>query len=444
MRIIILGANLVGCSLARLLLEEGHDIVMIDESRDDIRLASERLDIKCIVGRASYPDILAKAEVPIADIIIAVTDNDEVNMVACQVAYSLFNTKYKIARVHSPHYHVRDDLYGDKDLPIDVFINPERLISRAIKGMIRYPETNEVISFLKKSINVCLFDVPQDYDPHKESGFPDVGQLYLKYDDCWQRVGPKDLLPGREAMLVVFTDLTAVWLGRLFGKVMAINSIMILGANKITEQLLPMLDPTIAVKVVETDKEKAQELAAMGHKADILNGDPADYWFLKQEGIEDIDVFIALTEDDEDNLIACLQAKSMGVGRTFANINRLSYANGFAQTLIDNILSPNHIVASQVIASLYKGELRKTRSFNRGECVIVEWYVSANSIWVGRNIRDIDALAGTNVLVVSHGNDVSFVPGDNVIQQGMEILVHIAHKHVAKSLSRISQTINTG
>ena len=438
MRIIILGANLVGIALAKLLSDEGHDIVMIDESRRAIAGVEGYMDIKCVVGRPSYPDVLELAEIPVADMIVAVTDNDEVNMVACQVAHSLFATKYKIARVHSPHYHVRDDLYGDMDLPINIFINPERLVSRAIRELIRYNGATEVLSFVSKSITVCSLKVPNDYVYSPTIIFPEVGQLYAQYHDSWRPITPEALMSGQSLILVTYADHTSAWLEAVLGHQGEANNIMIMGANKITEQILHHMDHSYNIRVVDQNRQKANSLAEKFSKATVLHGDPADCWFLQQESISSIDIFIALSDDDEDNLIACLQAKSMGAKKAFALIGRLSYTDGFAQNLIDVTLSPQHIISSQILSSMYRGEIVKTRSFMQGHNIVAEWRVSSDSIFIGQKVSSVHGLGAVRVIAVSNNDSIDFQCEDIIIEKDMLLLVMLPSTNSMKIMNALT------
>ena len=440
MNIVILGAGQVGSELSAILASD-HDVTLIDLKQEKLMKISDHHDLKTICGNACYPKTLEQAEIEKADLAIAMTQYDEVNMVACQVAHSLFQTRYKIARVHSPHYHVRGDLYGDADLPIDVFINPERLLSRAIKELVRFPGANEVVSLLDKTVNVCAIDVPKDFNHKEDRSFPDVGQLYIDRSGQWECMDPDLLAAGQSIILVTFSDHTQAWLDAIIGSQGEISRIMVMGANKVTEQLIKRLDDSYSVKVVEKDKEKAESLALESERADVLNGDPADGWFLEQEGISETDVFIALTEDDEDNLIACLQAKSMGAARTFAVIKRLNYTTGFAQGLIDNILSPQHIITNQVISSLYQGDLTKTRSFLKGKATIATWQLSEGSQWQGRTVRDIELIGGVSVLAVSQGDVTHFYMDDLVLSTDMTLILLVGYKNVMRVLSRIGKRI---
>ncbi len=437
MQITILGANLVGKGLAQLLGHEGHDIVVVDESRQKLARIEEQIDVKTVVGRPSYPEVLMQAGIGNSDVLIAVTENDEVNMVACQVAHSLFGTRHKIARVNSPHYHVRDDLYGSDQLPIDVFINPERILSRSIRDLLKYNGTEEVVAFMKQQVAVSIISVADSFSA--DSDDIDVGQLYRFHSAQWQPVLLKDVKPGMQVMLVTYVDKMNAWLDLLAGRKKETKQIIVMGAGRVTSQLINRLGDLYHMKVIDVSKSRAINLATDYENVTVIHGDPTDRWLLNLEGIGDIDAFLALSDDDEDNLIACLQAKSLGVSRTMALTNHLSYASGFAQGLIDVILSPQQLIASQIVSSIYYQHFVRTRSFFRGQQVLFEWKIIAGSSWCGRRLADINQWRFVRVLALHHDENIELNDFDYVLRQGMSVVLLIEQDSVMKLIERLAR-----
>ena len=437
MRILILGANLVGRSLAEILGQEGHDIVVVDESRSLLSHLQEQMDVLTVAGRPSYPEVLVKAGIEEADIVIAVTENDEVNMVACQVAHALFKIKHKIARVSSPHYHIRDHLYGHAHFPIDVYINPERILSRAMRDLLKFSGAQEALSLIKQQLTILI--VRADNAINEASFAPEHGCLYIQSHGRWVPISAQDVQEGMLVLLACLTDKVTGWLEVLCQDTKPSQHMIIMGAGPVTSHLIDRIGDDYHIKVIESSKVKACELASEHENALVFEGDPTDRWFLNVEGIGQTDTFMALSDDDEDNLIACLQAKSMGVNRTIALINHLGYTTGFAQDLIDIIISPQELIASQIISSIYHKHFIRTRSFSRGHAIVFEWKIISDSKWCGRQCGDIMQWAGMTVLAVYTGQEILLHNLNMVLEQGYVVILMVDKDLSVRYIDRLTK-----
>ena len=336
MKIIILGAGQVGSSVANNLASEANDITVVDQNPELLRRLQDRLDLRTVQGHAAHPEILRRAGAQDADMILAVTNSDETNMVACRVAYTLFHTPTKIARVRAQGFTRYPQLFGNEALPIDLLISPEQLVTDYIMRLIEYPGALQVLDFTGGRVR--LVAVRAYY------GGPLVGKelrtLYERMPDAEARVaaiyrkghairpqGNTVIEADDEVFFVAAANNIRAVMSELRRLEKPFKRLIFAGGGNIGMRLAMALEKDYQVKLIEHDKERAQKIAEELEKTIVLHGDAADEDLLLEENIENVDVFCAITNDDEANILSAMLAKQLGARKVMALINRASYVD---------------------------------------------------------------------------------------------------------------------
>ena len=366
MKIIILGAGQVGGSLAETLIDENHDITLVDINEDRLKEFADRLDLRTVLGRASYPEVLRQAGADDADMIIAVTDSDEANMVACQVAYSLFHIPTKIARIRSQHYFIRKELFGSDNLPIDVFISPEQLVTHYVMQLIMHPGALQVLDFgggivklvvvkpyyggalVGKSISKLRHYLP-DVDVNIVAIFRNDQSIAIDDDT--------EIEIGDEVFFVAPSEHVDQIMLALRRKEESYQRVMIAGAGNIGRCLAKELEDDYQVKIIDHNRRNCELLAEELSHVTVLCGEASDEELLLNENIENTDVFIALTNDDEANIIACIQTKRLGVKQVMALITRTAYVDLIEGGSINIAISPQQATVGSILTHIRGGDV---------------------------------------------------------------------------------------
>lgn len=440
MKIVILGAGQVGSTLAETLANENHSVTVVDFREDLLNGLQDRLDIKTVTGRASYPGVLRAAGAESADMLIAVTDNDEVNMVACQVAYSLFQTPMKIARVRSQHYFIRKDLFGDANLPIDVFISPEQLVTSSIKELIDHPGALQVLSFADGKAK--LVAVKPFY------GGPLVGKTLSKISEHVSGVetrvaaifrndrsiplnGSTVIEVGDEVFFIAATENIRTIIAALGRSYKPYENIMIAGGGNIGGTLARKLEMDYNVKILDSDLEACEELARRLKTATVLNADATDKDLLFNENIENTDVFCALTNDDEANIIASMQAKRLGARQVMALITRPAYVDLIEGEAINIAISPQLATISSILAHIRRGDVVAVHSLRRGAAEAIEAVAHGDrktSKVVGKTLAEIDLPQGTTIGAIVREGEVIIPHHDTAIESDDHVILFLSDK----------------
>ncbi len=401
MKIIILGAGQVGETLAENLVREDNDITLVDTDEKRLHDLQLRLDIQTILGSATLPSILIQAGCEQADMLIAVTDKDEVNMMACFIAYNLFRTPSKVARIRSQDYLFYPELFSDSMLPLDVCISPEVLVTSHIKRLIEYPGTSQVLDFAEGKLQLVSVK-PQP-------GGVMVGKTLKQLYTHLTHVEIKIVAIFRENQSLILSDETEIFINDeiLFvaspqhiqhalialGRFNYLNRrIIIGGGGHIGKRLTEILEDDYQVKIIEHGINRAEYLATTLNKATILHGDIADRELLLNENIEFTDVFVAVTNDDEANIMSCLQAKKLGVRHVMALINRKAYVELIEDSSIDHAISPHMTTISSILTQLRRGDMVSVYPLRSGNAealeVIAHGDMNTSKI-VGRRLDEI-------------------------------------------------------
>lgn len=452
MNIIILGAGQVGSSVAQNLSSEANDITLVDTNVSLLEELSDRLDIQTVVGHASHPDVLKQAGISDADMLVAVTNSDETNIVACQIAHSLFHTPTKIARVRSQEYLKYKELFNDKILPIDVLISPEQLIAEHIQRLIEYPGALQVMDFAGGRAR--LVGVKAYY------GGPLVGHeisdLRKHMPGVDSRVAAifrrgKGIVPKGNQVIEADDEVFFIAAKKDIRAVMSelrkldkpIKRIMLAGGGNIGKRLAEALESKYSVKILERDKERAQQLSCDLNKTIVLLGDTADEDLLLEENIDQMDVFCALTNDDEANILSSMLVKRLGARKVMSLINRHAYVDLMeSDGAIDVAISPQQITISGLLAHVRRGDVVSVHSLRRGAAEAIEAIAHGDSVKskvVGKTIEQIDLPEGTTIGAIIRGDEVIMAHHDILIENDDHLILFLLDKNKFNDVEKLFQ-----
>jgi trk/ktr system potassium uptake protein len=452
-KIVILGAGQVGSTLAENLADESNDVTVVDSDAQVLANLQERLDIRTVLGHAAYPDTLRRAGADDADMLIAVTSGDETNMLACRIAQTLFHTPAKIARVRAAEYlNEEDKLFLPDALSVDMRISPEQLVTEAIGLLIEYPGALQVVDFADGRVR--LVGVKAYY------GGPLVGrQLKELPSDLPQEVDArvaaiyrrgKAILPEGETVIEAEDEVFFVAARVHIPKVMAelrkldrpVKRVMLAGGGKIGLRLARALADKVQVKIIERDRERARKLSEELNHVLVLHGDAANEGLLTEENIEDVDVFCAITNDDEANILSAMLAKRLGAHRALSLINRLAYVDLVEGGAIDIAISPQQATVSALLSRVRRGDVVKVHSLRRGAAEAIEAVAHgdrSNSKVVGRRLEEIKLPHGTTIGAIVRGEEVIIAHSDTVIEAEDHVILFIVDKRKTRDVEKLFQ-----
>lgn len=448
MRIIILGAGKVGSALAEHLVKENHDITVVDSDVAQLKNLQGRLDLQTFAGHASYPEVLSAAGAATADMIIAVTDVDEVNMVACMIAYILFNTRIKIARVHADHYSLRKEPLLNENLAINLFISPEQLVIDYIKAIIDHPGAFKVIPFADgrvKLIGVKPFyggnlfgktlDKVQDILPGVSFRIAAI----FRNHQALPLTGSTTIEIGDEVYFIAPSEYVEMVMGALRPLDQTNQRIMIAGGGHIGFGLAKALEYDYQVKIIDRREGQSQLLSEKLGNTTVLLGDATDADLLINENIEDMDVFCALTDNGEVNIIASMQAKRLGARQTIALMTKPAYMELIRGKEINITVSPEQATVSSILTYIRGGDIISAHSLKE-EAEVVEVLAAGDeetSHIIGRRVKDIDLPMGTSISLIVRQNEVTIPEEDTVIETDDRIIVFVANKKYVQRLGEL-------
>ena len=461
MNIIICGAGRVGFTIAKILSEQGHSITVIDQSSEDIQKIDDILDVKAIVGKATYPSILEKANASEADMLIAVTRNDEINMLICQIAFSIFNVQKKIARIRSQDYlnPKFTKVYNKENLPIDVIISPEIEIAKSLQRKLEAPGALDNVPFANNKIRLLEILINADC-PLINIKLNELTEKFPKLDanilgairnDKFVILKKDDVLLKNDKTYVVIKSTQMKDTLNIFGHNEKIsNKILIIGGGNIGFNLAKNLEESFdsaRVKIIEKNKERAEFIAGELNNTIIINGDALDEEVLLEANLDEVETVLALTNDDEDNLMVSVLVEKftndkseLNDKRTMALINKPNYSLLQSSLKIDDFIDPRLNTVSSILKHIHKGTIANAYSILNGEYEIIEAEIIETSELINKELKNSNLPDEIRVGAILRAEEV-IVPRSNFIFKKEDIVVLLAKKeflHVVENLFRIS------
>ncbi len=437
MKVIICGAGQVGWQIARHLSGEKNDVTVVDNNPDLVRRATETLDVQGIAGFASYPDILDRAGARDADMVIAATHSDEVNMVTCQVAHSVFNVPRKIARLRSQSYltAIYSDLYRREHMPIDVVISPEREVAQAALRRLSAPAAFDIQDFLDRKAQLIGLSLDESC-PVVNTPLRQLTDLFstlraivvgVRREGRLFAPEPGDqLFPGDQVYIFTHADDVDRTL-EIFGKtVKRQERVVIVGGGNVGLAVARALEGRamrIRAKVIEKDRRVAEEAADALERTIVLNGDGLSRELLEEAGVERADAILAVTDDDKTNLLSAVRAKTAGCGMAICLVNDPTLVSLMAPLGIDAYINPRATTVSSILRHIRHGRVRGVYSVGDAEAEVIEAEVLSTSPIAGQMIRDIDFPEGVLVGAVMKGQEVIKPTGSTRIEVGDVIAI---------------------
>ena len=450
MNIIILGAGQVGVTLAESLVKEGNDLTLVDINAARLQKTQHSLDIRTVVGFASYPDVLLQAGIEDADMLIAVTSSDEVNLVACQIAYRLFNTPRKLARIRSKHYTAyQSRLFSSEAFSIDLCISPEQLVTEHIARLIEYPGTLQVLDFAEGTVRLVAV--------RPYFGGILVGKTISEVREYIPNVQVRVVAIYRGSHSIPFTPSTVIEIGdevfviaagdQIRGIMAALRNtdhtsknIIVAGGGNIGERLALTLEKKYNVKVIENNSDRSNQLAEILNKSTVLQGDVTDRELLLNENIDCTDVFVAVTNDDEDNIMSCIQAKRMGARQVVALITRPAYVDLVEGRDVDIVISPQQATIGSILGQIRRGDIVQVHSLRRGAAEAIEVIVRGDektSAVVGCHIAEINLPKGSSIGAIVRNNKVILPKLNTIIETGDHVVLFLTDKKHIKKVEQL-------
>ncbi|MFT5321771.1 MAG: trk system potassium uptake protein TrkA [Pseudohongiellaceae bacterium] len=451
MKIIILGANKVGAALAENLAKEANDITVVDPSAIMLRELKDRLDIATVEGFVSYPDVLEHAGARDADMLIAITDSDEVNLVACQVAYSLFRTPKKICRLRSNSYVASQKLFSPEAIPIDVVISPEQEVSHYIKSLIDLPGALQVLDFADGLVQLVAVKatrggplINQELRTLREH-MPNIDTRVAAIFRRNRPIIPEGntvIEEGDEVFFIAAKENIRDVMSELRKVDKPYKKIMIAGGGNIGERLAASLETNYRVKIIESNFERCQDLTEKLKSTTVLHGDASDQEMLTGENIEDIDIFLALTNNDDANIMSSLLAKRMGATNVMTLIANPAYVDLIQSGEIDIAISPQQATIGSLLTHVRKGDVVTVYSLRKGAAEAMEAIAHGDkntSNVVGKQIQEINLPEGATIGAIVRDKKVFIAHDDIVIETDDHVILFLVDKKRIPELERLFQ-----
>jgi len=457
MNIIICGAGKVGSTIAKLLSEQGHSITVIDQSSEDIQKISDTLDIKAIVGKATYPSILEKANAEEADMIIAVTRNDEINMVICQIAFSIFKIPKKIARIRSQDYLNQKfiKIYNKENLAIDVIISPEIEVAKSIQRKLEAPGALDNVPFVNNQIRLLEILVREDCkliniklnELTKKYPNLDANIIGIIRDENFFIPRKKDEIKNNDKVYIIINSNQMAQTLEAFGHIEKISKkILIIGGGNIGFNLAKNIEESqtsVRVKIVEKNKERAEFLAAELNNTIVINGDALDEEVLIEANIDEAETVLALTNDDEDNLMVSVLVEKFAKDkkifenkRTMALTNKPNYSLLQSSLKIDDLIDPRMNTVSSILKHIHKGTIENAYTIMNGEYEVIEAEIIETSELINKELKNSNLPDEIRIGAIFRDDKV-IIPRSNFIFRKNDRVVFLAKKDSLSFVEKI-------
>ncbi|NND53768.1 MAG: Trk system potassium transporter TrkA [Gammaproteobacteria bacterium] len=450
MNILILGAGKVGSNVAhQLAREEANRVTIVDTDSGALRELQDRLDVRTVIGHAAYPDVLERAGASRADMIIALTDSDELNMVICQIAYTLFDTPTKIARIRAPEYINAPNLFQSEHMPVDVCISPEQLVTDNIEQLIHYPGAFQVLEFADGKVRLVgvraheggllVNQQIKNLDDHLPNVEARVAAIYrggypLPVD------GDTTIEKGDEVFFIAARKDIRVVMSEIRKLEEPVRRVVIAGGGNIGYRLAKALEKTNQVKIIERDRERARVLSERLGSSIVLCGDAADEALMLEENVDTADIFVAITNAEEANILSSMLAKRLGCKKVMALINRPSYAALVESGNIDVAISPQQVTIGSLLAYVRRGDVVRVHSLRRGRAEAIEAIAhgeSGKSKVVGRTIEEIKLPKGTTICTIVREDEVMQAHHDLVVEEDDHVILFMTDRRHIDEVERV-------
>jgi trk system potassium uptake protein TrkA len=451
MKIIILGAGQVGSSLLASLASEANDIVMVDSQPGLLKDLQDRFDIGTVQGNAAHPTVLQRAGAAEADMLIAVTSDDETNMLACSIADILFKIPRKIARVRAIEYFAFQGLFSPETIPIDVVISPEQIITQFIQRLLEYPGASQVLDFAEGRVRLVSV--------HAHEGGPLVGrevrELYQHMPNVHARIAAifrkgQPIVPngrtviedGDEVFFLASTEEIKDVMGELRKSEKSYKRLIFAGGGHIGKRVALALESRYQVKVIEKDRKRAEKIAADLANTVVLSGDASDKELLISENIENTDIFCAITNDDEANILSAMLAKRLGARRVISLINKSAYSDIVDTSLVDLVISPHQATISALLRYIRRGDIVQVYSLRHGASEAIEVVAHGTpgkSRVIGIPINEIKIPQGVVMGALVRGDEVLQVHHDTVIEDDDHVIMFLLDKKLIPAVEQLFQ-----
>ncbi len=453
MKIVILGAGQVGSSVAESLVSEQNDITVVDLEPQRLRALQDRLDLRTVIGSGAHPSILVEAGIEDADLLIAVTQSDETNLVACRLASRLFNVPRRIARIRATDYLANQKVLDPDGFDVDLAICPEQVLTDYIVKLIEFPEALQVLDFANGKVSLVavrafsggpLVGRPLKELPRHMPGVEARIVAIFRGDRSIVPDGDSVIEPGDEVFCLAASAHIREVMRELRRMDRPVKCVMIAGGGNIGLRLAQALERDYSVRVIEHNKGRCATLAAQLGAALVLNGDTTDEGLLEDENIGEMDLFVAVTNDDENNIMSSLLAKRMGARRVVSLINRRSYVDLLQSGQIDIAISPAQATIGTLLAHVRRGDIVAVHSLRRGAAEALEAIVHGDREAcrvTDRRIDEIDLPVGTTIGAVVRGDEVIMTHHDTVIRAEDHVIVFVTDK---KTLPRVERLFQVG
>jgi K+ transport systems, NAD-binding component len=463
LRIVILGAGQVGSSVAENLVSEANDITIVDINTERLRQLQDRLDLRIVMGNAAHPAVLEQAGARDADMILAVTQSDETNMVACKLAATMFNIPTKIARIRSADYLSHPEIFAPENFAVDVAICPEQVITDYIVKLLEFPESLQVLEFAEGQVSLVAVRafhggplVGQQIS-HLRTHMPQIDArvaAIFRHDAPIIPEGDTVVEADDEIFFVAATENIRGVMRELRRMDKAIRRVMIGGGGNIGRRLATAIEDRYQVKLIEYNKANAERLAIDLNKTLVLAGDVTDEELLENEHIGQMDVYCALTNDDENNIMSSLLAKRMGVRKVIALINRRSYVDLLQAGQIDIAISPAQATIGTLLARVRRGDCVAVHSLRRGAAEALELVAhgdTRSSRVVGRRIEEIELPKGATIGAIvrrrslegaegaAYDHQVIIAHHDVIIEPEDHVIVFVVNKRTVPKVEKLFQ-----
>ena len=433
MNLIIIGAGEVGYHLASRLTQEQMNIVVIEKDEEKAQRVIDTLDVQTIHGSGSSLETLQQAGIENADMLVAVTDSDEVNMISCLVASDQSKVPTKIARIRNPEYAQSSGIMGESCLSIDLAINPERELVNALSRLVDVPDATDVVEFAEGRVRITGLKVaPHSHvtgkrlrDLTKENEKHDIIIAALFRGDKVIIPRGDDIIKENDIVYAITESKKITTVTNYFTeKAQKIQRIMILGGSEIGVELAQSLEKKdIKTKLIEHDEQKCEEIADKLEKTIVLRGDGTDQELLLEENIKDTDVFIAVSENEQTNILVSLLAKRLGAKKVIALINNLSYTSLVSNIGVDNVISPHLSAISRILQFIRRGKVLSVASFHKENAEAIEVVALETSDLVNKPLRDIKFPKGAIIGAVVKDDDIIIPTGDTIILPGDRVII---------------------